>query len=124
MHSIPAVAYAITSDDQTLVFSGDTGISDDFIAALNALPSLKHLLIETSFNDSDEALAKLTGHFSPNLLLNELCKLKQGDLQVWISHLKPHGGMSIFNEIIHSPIAQEKFQGRIQDLRRDLTIQI
>jgi len=122
-HSIPANGYAITSGDNTLVFSGDTGISPELIDALNKIPTLQHLLIETSFNDCDEELAKLTGHFSPRLLLEELCKLKQGDLKVWVSHLKPDGGLSIFKEIIDSPIAQERFADRIQDLRRGLQIE-
>jgi len=121
-HSIPAIAYAIASDAGTLVFSGDTGASEKFIAVLNQLPSLDHLLIETSFNNSEESLARLTGHLSPRLLLEELCKLKHANTKIWISHLKPDGGLSIFDEIINSPIAQESFNGAIKDLRRNQAI--
>ena len=98
-HSIPAVAYAIQSDTGTLVFSGDTGSSENFINALNALPKLDHLLIETSFNDDEEALAKISGHLSPTLLIAELKRLRHAGASVWISHLKPGDGSVILDKI-------------------------
>jgi cAMP phosphodiesterase len=101
MHSIPANGYAVTSPSgNTLIFSGDTGPCDAFWQAANATTYLKHLIVETSFNDAEEDLAKISGHFSPRLLVDDLSKLQQPQTQIWISHLKPDGGDSIFDEIV------------------------
>jgi ribonuclease BN (tRNA processing enzyme) len=116
-HSIPAVAYAIESDSGTLVFSGDTGRSVEFMKNLNQLPKLDHLIIETSFNDSEEVLAKLSGHLSPALLAQELAQLKHPKAQVWITHLKPDGGQSIFEEITGTEGLHQ-----IKDLKRGVEI--
>jgi len=121
-HSIPAVAYALQSDHSTLVFSGDTGTSPQFIKALNTLPDLNHLIIETSFNDSEEELAKISGHLAPTLLIEELRALTHPELQIWISHLKPDGGHSIYTEITDAPFAKEILKHHIHHLQRGKVI--
>ncbi|QWD61815.1 3',5'-cyclic-nucleotide phosphodiesterase [Polynucleobacter sp. MWH-UH25E] len=102
-HSIAANAYAIASETRTLVFSGDTGVSDDFWQAINQQKNLKHLIIETSFLDHEEELAIASGHLSPSLLMQELGKLDQKvchpEFQVWVCHLKPDGADAIMHEI-------------------------
>ena len=102
-HSIAANGYAIGSATGTLVFSGDTGVSDHFWKAVNQQQNLKHLIIETSFPDKEENLAIVSGHLSPSLLIGELGKLDsrvvQPDLNIWICHLKPDGGDAIMQEI-------------------------
>ena len=121
-HSIPAVAYAIESDSGVLVFSGDTGRSIEFIKNLNHLPRLDHLIIETSFNDSEEALAKISGHLCPALLVKELEQLNHTATQVWITHLKPDGGQSIFDKITRLEIVGSSGKSKIKDLKRGLEI--
>ena len=104
-HSIAANAYAISSATGTLVFSGDTGVSDDFWKAVNQQKQLKHLIIETSFLDQEEVLAVISGHLSPSLLISELRKLDpqacHPDAKIWVCHLKPDGGDAIMQEIDH-----------------------
>ena len=102
-HSITANAYAIDSGSGTLIFSGDTGVSDDLWKAINQQKQIKHIIIETSFSDHEEALAIVSGHLSPALLMKELDKLDSkscdSSLQVWVCHLKPDGGDAIMQEI-------------------------
>ena len=102
-HSIAANAYAISSDTGTLVFSGDTGVSEDFWKAVNQQKQLKHLIIETSFLDQEEKLAMISGHLSPSLLMSELGKLNpqacHPEAKIWVCHLKPDGGDAIMHEI-------------------------
>ena len=107
-HSIAANAYAIESDTGALVFSGDTGVSDQFWSAINrTIPEgkLKHLIIETSFLNAEENLASISGHLTPKLLIQELKKLDliacHPDFQIWVCHLKPDGGEAIMTEINH-----------------------
>jgi len=113
-HSIAANAYAIESDTGALVFSGDTGSSNQFWDAVNRtipMKKLRHLIIETSFLNAEEKLASISGHLSPKLLIQELGKLdlqvSHPDLQIWISHLKPDGGEDIMTEISHEALSFE-----------------
>jgi cAMP phosphodiesterase len=102
-HSIAANAYAISSDTGTLIFSGDTGVSELFWKAVNQQKQLKHLIIETSFLDQEEKLAIISGHLSPSLLMSELSKLDplvcHPEAKIWVCHLKPDGGDAIMQEI-------------------------
>jgi ribonuclease BN (tRNA processing enzyme) len=98
-HSVPANGYVIETPTGSLAFTGDTGSCDELWEALNQVPNLKHLLIETSFNDEEESLAKISGHLSPRILMNELSKLLVKNLTIHISHLKPDGGITIIDEI-------------------------
>jgi cAMP phosphodiesterase len=111
-HSIAANAYAVKSNTGALVFSGDTGSSNQFWDAINRtipLKNLRHLIIETSFLNTEERLASISGHLSPKLLIQELGKLDSEvahpDLQIWISHLKPDGGEDIMTEISHEALS-------------------
>ena len=102
-HSIAANAYALDSGNGALVFSGDTGVSDDLWKAVNQLKQIKHIIIEASFSDQEENLAIVSGHLSPSLLMKELDKLNSkacdSGLQIWVCHLKPDGGDAIMQEI-------------------------
>jgi cAMP phosphodiesterase len=121
-HSIPAIGYAIHSGQGTLIFSGDTGPSTAFWQAVNAAQELKHLLIETSFTDSEEGLAGLSGHLCPSLLATELKNLQSSHAQIWVSHLKPDGGKSIVEEIEHSTTIDKSMKARIFELARNQII--
>ena len=126
-HSIAANAYAVESDKGALVFSGDTGSSDQFWDAINrTIPPkhLRHLIIETSFLNAEEKLASISGHLSPRVLIQELGKLGSQvfhpDLQIWISHLKPDGGEDIMTEISHEALS---FQIKPRILTRGMVLQ-
>ena len=101
-HSIPANGYAIESNTGVLVFSGDTGPHPQFWEAVNQYPLLKHLLIETSFTASEQKLADLSGHYSSRSIVEDLKHLKSTSAHVWISHLKPDGGIYIIDEILNT----------------------
>jgi 3',5'-cyclic-nucleotide phosphodiesterase len=98
LHTVPAVAYCIDSGAGQLVYSGDTTYSPEFIAALNALPQLRHLIVETAFPDEQRALAMASRHLCPDMLgaiLNELTVAPE----VHISHLKPGFGERILQQV-------------------------
>ena len=87
-HTVPAVGYLLDSGDASLAFSGDTCVCDDLWQALNAVGNLRGLIIEAAFPDSERALALLSKHLCPSLLLEELDKLTRGT-DVFITHAKP-----------------------------------
>ncbi|QID18758.1 3',5'-cyclic-nucleotide phosphodiesterase [Nitrogeniibacter mangrovi] len=90
-HTVPAVAYALDSGAGQLVFSGDTTLTPALIDAVNALPELRHLVIETAFSDAEHGLALASRHMCPALLAQFLDALTV-EPQVHISHLKPGHG--------------------------------
>lgn len=87
-HAVPAVGYQIDSGTRSLVFSGDTGPCRAFWDAVNAIPNLHALLVETAFSDRERQLAESSQHLCPGMLFEELQHL-QSRPEIFITHLKP-----------------------------------
>ena len=97
-HVVPACGIHLATAAGSLVFSGDTTHSDAFVAALNAIPDLRHLIIETSFENALVDIAKASKHHWPDSLAAELNRLSV-EPEVWITHLKPGNESAIMNEL-------------------------
>ena len=97
-HVVPACGIQIGTPAGSLVFSGDTSRSDAFVAALNAIPDLRHLIIETSFENALADIAWDSQHHWPDSLAAELTGLSVHP-EVWISHLKPGNEAAIMEEL-------------------------
>lgn len=97
-HSVPAVGYLLDSGAGSFAFTGDTTSCDEFWQAVNQVDNLRHLMIETSFTNAEIALALISRHYCPALLLNGMDQLKSHP-QVWITHLKPGEDAAIMQEI-------------------------
>ncbi|MGE5318573.1 MAG: MBL fold metallo-hydrolase [Hyphomicrobiaceae bacterium] len=97
-HVVPACSLHVATAAGSLVFSGDTTHSDAFVAALNAIPDLRHLIIETSFENALVDIAKASKHHWPDSLAAEL-QLLSVRPEVWITHLKPGNEAAIMNEL-------------------------
>ena len=97
-HTVPAVGYHLDSGLASLIFTGDTTTNDSFWEVVNAIENLRHLIIETTFPDSQKDLAIISKHLCPSLLMEELGKLKSNP-HLYISHLKPGEKERIAQEI-------------------------
>lgn len=97
-HTVPAVAYGLEGPRGTLVFSGDTGHCDALWQAVNRLPNVRYVIIETAFSNRDRRLATVSKHLCPSMLHEELGKLEV-DAEVFITHLKPGRGDETMREI-------------------------
>ena len=97
-HTVPGLAYIVEHDGRIFAFSGDTAANDTFWSALNALPQLDLLVVETAFGNRNEQLAWLARHYCPQSLAADLAKLKH-DPDIWITHLKPGAENEIFEEV-------------------------
>lgn len=87
-HVVPAVGFRVDSEQATLVFSGDTTVSDAFWTAVNTVENLQYLIVETAFSNAEVDLALRSKHYCPSLLANDLLSLKQQP-EIYITHLKP-----------------------------------
>lgn len=88
LHTVPAVGYVLEDARGTLAFTGDTYANEGVWEALNALPRLDWLMIEVAFNDELAELGRVSQHFTPGLLGEELHKLRHRP-QLLLTHHKP-----------------------------------
>jgi len=105
-HSIPAMGYLVDSGKGAFAFSGDTTSTEDFWKLLNGCNRLRHVVIETSFIDAEESIARLSRHLSPRLLADELKKF-HGSADIHITHLMPGEEQAIMDEI-HQHVPDRK----------------
>lgn len=87
-HVVPAVGFQLDSGEASLVFSGDTTTCDALWEAVNRIGNLRYLIVETAFPNEERELALRAKHFCPDLLAQDILKLKR-DPQIFITHLKP-----------------------------------
>jgi ribonuclease BN (tRNA processing enzyme) len=97
-HVVPACGIQVSVAGGSLVFSGDTTHSEAFVTALNAIPDLRHLIIETSFENALVDIAQASKHHWPDSLAAELTALKVRP-EIWITHLKPGNEAPIMDEL-------------------------
>jgi cAMP phosphodiesterase len=98
-HAVPAVGYRIESSGKSFAFSGDTTSNENFWARLNRHDSLELLFVESAFADEDMKLAELAYHYCPQLLAEDLKKLKHRPA-LYISHLKPGSEQVIMQQCV------------------------
>src|SRR5262249_27605064 len=75
-HTIECCAFVIESPDGAIAYSGDTGPTKRMWEVLNEVPNLRAMLMEVSFPDSEQKVATLSGHHTPQSLDKELRKYK------------------------------------------------
>ena len=97
-HVVPACGIQVSVAGGSLVFSGDTTSSEPFTAALNAIPDLRHLIIETSFENALADIAQASKHHWPDSLAIMLQDMRVRP-EVWITHLKPGNEAAIMDEL-------------------------
>jgi len=97
-HVVPACSIHVSVAGSSLVFSGDTTSSEAFTEALNAIPDLRHLIIETSFENALADIAQVSKHHWPDSLAETLQELRVRP-EVWITHLKPGNEAAIMAEL-------------------------
>lgn len=98
LHTIPAIGFQLDSGDGSLVYSGDTVGCPEFWQAVNAIPRLRGLIIETAFANHESGLAAMARHLCPATLASELQNLAT-ETEVLITHLKPADSGRTLREI-------------------------
>jgi len=96
-----------------LALTTDTGYAPAFFDALAQTADLAGLVIEVSFPDRLEELAKASYHLTPTLLARglEVVLRQHPELRVWASHLKPRFEFEIREELAKSGLPVEVLSG-------------
>lgn len=87
VHPTPTVGYLVANEEKSFAFTGDTGINNALWPILNERKP-DTLIIDVSFTDEVDELARLSGHLTPSHLADQL-KLFSHQARVLITHLKP-----------------------------------
>ena len=98
-HISGACGFVIKKNHQGFVISGDTHINPHIWEEINNDEEIRSLIIERSYPDKLQELAKLTKHLTPELIANELEKLTRKNLSVFYYHLKPSYNKELLKDI-------------------------
>jgi HD-GYP domain-containing protein (c-di-GMP phosphodiesterase class II) len=98
-HIPGSCGYVITKNNQGFLISGDTYENPNIIDELNDNENIKSLLIECSFPNKLQELAKITKHLTPNLIAALLNKVKRKDISIFLYHLKPSYEKELLEDI-------------------------
>ncbi len=100
-HPVPADGFLIDNGHEVLVYSGDTGETDELWAAAAAESRVAAVLVETSFPNALKGVADVSGHLVPAQLPAELGKLGNhaARVPIYAYHLKPQAEAEIMTEI-------------------------
>jgi ribonuclease BN (tRNA processing enzyme) len=86
-HAIPASGVILEINGQAIVFTGDTGPTQEIWKRTNKTANVVAVVTEASFPNDQQALADETAHLSPNTFGEELKKIT-ADAPVYASHRK------------------------------------
>lgn len=85
-HTVPTVGYMVKSGGKKLVYTGDTGPTEEIWTYCSGADAL---IVEVSFPDSMKDLALLTKHLTASMLAEELAKIEELPKLILITHPKP-----------------------------------
>ncbi len=85
-HTVPTVGYMVKYGGKTLVYTGDTGPTEEIWKYCSGADVL---IVEVSFPDSMKDLAQLTRHLTASMLVEELAKIDVMPGRILITHPKP-----------------------------------
>jgi len=87
-HTVPTTGFIIRDGETGFVYSGDTGPTQQIWRLARDMRGLKALIVETAFPNRLHALARVSGHLTPDMLQREIDKMPP-DVPIWVYHIKP-----------------------------------
>lgn len=101
-HTVPTVGYVVKSAGKTLVYTGDTGPTEEIWKYCSGADAL---IVEVSFPNAMQDLAELTKHMTASMLVEELGKIDVLPKRILITHPKPQYYDTIRTEVEQLAIA-------------------
>ncbi|WP_457748042.1 MBL fold metallo-hydrolase [Sulfurimonas sp.] len=88
-HTVDCCGYLYTKHNKTIMMCADTYSLENIQKILESRKDIKSLIVECSFSNSMEKLAKDSKHLNAKLLFSQLNKIKRDDIHLYINHIKP-----------------------------------
>lgn len=98
-HVVETLAYIVEAEENSIIFMGDTGPTEEVWEVARKMKNLKAVFIETSLPDDMRDVADLTGHLTPSSLEMELKKMNTRNPDIYLYHMKLQYHDSIQREI-------------------------
>ncbi len=100
-HTVPGVAYCVSTRNRTVVFSGDTTTNDNLWDVLNGYHHIDMMFVESAFSNSEMEISKIAKHYCPSLLGEDIKKLRHRP-DIWLTHFKPGEEDLIYQECVEA----------------------
>ncbi len=89
-HPVPAVGFLVSDGKTSFLYTADTGPNEGIWKEAARAKNLNAIIVDTSFPNSLDTIATLSGHFTPAQLHADLERARIGrDVPVYIYHVKP-----------------------------------
>lgn len=98
-HTVESYAYLVQQTDRHFCFFGDTGPTEAVWQRLNETQINYPIIVEVSYTNDNTQLASDSGHYTAELLANDLQKLNYKP-DIYVQHLKPGIEDKVINECI------------------------
>jgi len=98
-HTVPGVGFCLADEQATVAFSGDTTTNDNLWDVLNGYDKIDLLFVEAAFPDNDLEISKISKHYCPRLLGEDVLKMKHRP-DIWLTHFKPGDEELIFQQCV------------------------
>jgi ribonuclease BN (tRNA processing enzyme) len=89
-HIVPTYGYVLSEGASSIIFSGDTGPTEEIWRAARARNDVKALFVECSFPNDLQHLADASKHLTPATLRLEIEKFPP-EVPIYLYHMKPPG---------------------------------
>jgi ribonuclease BN (tRNA processing enzyme) len=87
-HAVPTLGFVVEDATSAVILPVDTGPTEEIWQYANRTANLRAIFLETTFPDSMNWLATVSGHLTPALFAQETRKV-QAPVQYVIVHIKP-----------------------------------
>ncbi len=89
-HPVPAVGFLVSDGKSSFLYTADTGPHEAIWKEAAKARNLRGIIVDTSFPNSMDRVAGLSGHFTPGQLATDLTKAEVGkSVPIYIYHIKP-----------------------------------
>jgi ribonuclease BN (tRNA processing enzyme) len=111
-HIVPTHGYLVEDEGGAVLFTSDTGPTDEVWQVANRTAKLRAVITEVSFPNRMQNVADLSLHLTPNSLAGEIAKLTR-DVPVYLYHLKP-----AYVDELRAELAATRFSRHVEELRQ------
>ena len=97
-HSAGALGFIVERKNATVIFTQDTGPTDEIWEYAKGVKNLKAIFSEVSFPNALSQVARDSQHHTPLSMRDEIKKMPK-DVPIFLGHLKPNFQSQLFREI-------------------------
>ncbi|MEA2073907.1 MAG: HD domain-containing protein [Campylobacterota bacterium] len=98
-HTVESCGYIYTKNSSSVLITADTYSLENLVKEVDEHKHIKAIVVECSFPNELENLAKESKHLTAKLVFEQLEAIQRDDLKLYINHIKPSFFKKISDEI-------------------------